>query len=131
VAAAVGDVSAAAGSSCNWSRPSGWPGRSGPGTRNGRKRRPACASPPPRRGAAGLRRKVTRPDGPLPQVQAVLVQTIAGVLQKRIDPRQGTAVAALSTALVRVYELGEQEAALADALERLAALERSGGGVAG
>jgi hypothetical protein len=59
-----------------------------------------------------LRRKVAPADGPLPKIQQVLIQTIASVLQNRIDPRQATAVAALSSALVRVYELGEQETAL-------------------
>jgi hypothetical protein len=82
--------------------------------------------------AAGGRHSATRSrmarkvaQGPLSQVQAVLLQTIAGVLRQQVDPRQATAVAALSSALVRVYELNEQEAALADALERLEALERT------
>jgi hypothetical protein len=50
-----------------------------------------------------MARKVA--DSPLFKVQEVLQHTIAGVLQNRIDPRKAMAVAALSGALVRCYQV--------------------------
>ena len=63
--------------------------------------------------------------GPLFKVQEVLQHTIAGVLQNRIDPRKATAVAALSGALVRCYQVSVVQSRQDELEERLKRLEDS------
>ena len=62
---------------------------------------------------------------PLFKVQEVLQHTIAGVLQNRIDPRKATAVAALSGALVRCYQVSVVQSQQDELEERLQRLEDS------
>jgi hypothetical protein len=62
---------------------------------------------------------------PLFKVQEVLQHTIAGVLQNRIDPRKATAVAALSGALVRCYQVSVVQNQQDELEERLQRLEDS------
>jgi Family of unknown function (DUF5763) len=60
----------------------------------------------------------------LKPVLTALFEALQGLQDGTIEPRQGSAMAAVAGAIVRCYETAQLEAALAETQARLAALER-------
>jgi hypothetical protein len=83
-----------------------------------------------RRGRAGGTNKRTAiraarlGPGALAGVQEVLVQTLDGLQQGSVEPKQGAAIATVAVALIKCREAGQLELRLTETLRRLDALER-------
>jgi hypothetical protein len=86
-----------------------------------------------RRGARGGTNKRTAirtakfGPGALAGVQQVLFDTLDGLQKGSIEPRQGSAIAAVAGAIVKCREAGLLELQLTETVRRIDALERAGG----